>query len=173
MKLTKAIREKFVHDVLVGIPVKHHFNMQDAKSEIINAIEKQLPDEIFKVVKNHQQVIQRTKWYKLDALSYLNSDGYKRTPEIYTINHESCQMVDVTAWVELKKLADAEQEERKTLRDRLLEISASCSTLAKLKVALPELESYMPVEQEVKRNLPIASGTIITDLLQHGLKIPK
>lgn len=172
MKLTKTMREKFVDGVLAGVPIKNHFNINDAKSEIINAIEKQLPDEIFKVVKNHPQVIQRTKRYKLDALSYLNSDGYIRTPEIYTINHESCQMVDVTAWVELKKLADAEQEERKTLRDRLLELSASCSTLAKLKVALPELESYMPVE-EVKRNLPIASGTVITDLLQLGLKIPK
>lgn len=172
MKLTKAIREQFVNDVLAGIPTKHFFNMQDAKSEIINAIEKQLPDEIFKVVKNHPQVIQRTKRYKLDALSYLNSDGYIRTPEIYTINHESCQMVDVTAWVELKKLADAEQDERALLGTRLREISASCSTLAKLKAALPELESYMPVE-EVKRNLPIASGTVITDLLQLGLKIPK
>lgn len=172
MKLTNTMRKQFVDDVLAGIPVKHHFDMRDAKSEIINAIEAKLPSEILKVVKENPQIIIRSKRFKLDELSYLNSDGFKRTPEIYTVQHESCKMIDFTAWVNLKELADIEQEERKVLHARLLEISNSCSTLTKLKVALPELESYMPAEV-VKRDLPVASGTVVTDLLQLGLKIPK
>jgi hypothetical protein len=172
MKLSKTIREKFVSDVLAGIPIKHHFNMQDAKSEIINGIEEQLPLGLLQTVKTYPQVIQRHKYYKLDTLYYINSDGYKRTPEIYVVNHASCEMIDLSKWLLQKKLAESEHEERKVLQKRLTEITASCTTLAKLKLALPELESYMPVE-EVKRNLPIASGTVITDLIQFGLKIPK
>ena len=172
MKLTKAIREKFVYDVLAGIPIKHNFNMQDTKSEIINAIESQLPHDLFQVVKNYPQVIQRGKYYTLHELKYVTSDGYVRAPEIYVVNHESCKMIDTKPWVFKKELADAELNERDVLRKRLTEIANACTTLAKLKVALPELESYMPVE-EVKRNLPVASGTVITDLLQLGLKIPK
>lgn len=169
MKLTKAIREQFVSDVLAGIPVKHHFNINDAMLEIRTLVEDKLPDDVKAFIKNHPNLIKREKRLRFESLI---SNRWGDT-SVYVVDHDDCKVLPVTEYVILQKLNLDEIEERNVLSKRLLEISASCSTLAKLKVALPELESYMPVKQEVKRNLPIASGTVITDLLQLGLKIPK
>jgi hypothetical protein len=75
--------------------------------------------------------------------------------------------------VYVKERYDIEQGERATIRQRISDVTYSCTTLAKLKVALPELESYMPAELEVVKSLPIATGGLITDLLNIGLKVPK
>lgn len=160
MKLTKAIREKFVDDVLAGIPVKHHFNIYDAMLEIRVLVEDKLPDDVKTFAKHHPNLIKREKRLRFESLI---SNRWGDTC-VDVVQHCNCKVLPVTDYVILQKLNIEEQEEREKLRNRLLEISASCSTLTKLKVALPELESYMPVE-EVKRNLPIASGTVITDLL--------
>lgn len=173
MKLTKAMREKFVDDVLAGIPIQHGYDLSEAKEQIRALYESQLPSDILTFAKKYPNLIKRDKYFNLKALAYLSKDRYERQPSVWVIDYENYIEADLSQWVKFKHLADAELEERKSLRNRLLEIANACTTLAKLKVALPELESYMPVEQEVKRNLPVASGTVITDLLQLGLKIAK
>ena len=172
MKLTKAIREEFVDDVMNGIPVKYHFDFADAKSEIINAIEAQLPSDLLKVVREYPNLFLRNKRIELALLGYKNGYGHYLNHAVYVIDHPNCKMINIDKHIDQNDKFETEQDERDALRKRLLEIANSCTTLAKLKVALPELESYMPNE-EVKRNLPVASGTVITDLLQLGLKIPK
>lgn len=172
MKLTKFMREQFVDDVMGGIPVEHRFDIEDAKSEIRSAIEMKLPVDLYRISREYPNLFTRSKSVYLTQFKYTNHYGYESELSVRVIDHENCAEIDVRPWVFKKELADAELNERDVLRKRLTEIANACTTLAKLKVALPELESYMPVE-EVKRNLPVASGTVITDLLQLGLKIPK
>lgn len=172
MKLTKSMREQFVDDVMRGIPVEHHFSIEDAKSEIRSAIEMKLPVALYRTLKEYPNLFRRDKIINLTQFKYTNRYGRESELSVWVIEHDACTEIDVTAWVNLNKLHEEEQNKRNEISKRLYEIVNSCSTLAKLKIALPELETYMPTE-EVKRDLPVASGTVITDLLQLGLKVPK
>lgn len=172
MKLTKAMREEFVASVMSGIPIEHHYNSDDAESEIIKAVEMQLPNDMLNFVKNYPDLVLRNKRMEFKDLKYRNWRDQVCYTSIYVIDHESCKPIDVSQWIEKQQKHDAEKQRRAELQRRLSEITKACTTLAKLKVALPELESYMPTEV-VKRDLPIASGTVITDLMQLGLKVPK
>lgn len=178
MRLTNMHREEFVEDVMAGIPVEHKYNQHDAEIEIARAIEKQLPADVQAFAKKHPNLIQRTHQIKLEALKFERYDSfYKKkvtvTPHVLVINHPDTKLIDLTPWSERKRLFDEEQDRRNELRSRISQIAASCNTLKQLKEALPELESYMPEEELAKRNLPIAAGGVITDLLRAGLKVPK
>lgn len=176
MQLTKAIREDFLDEVMEAIPRKHQYNKDDALQEIRKAIEAQLPREIIDFANAYPHLVRRENYIEVEALNYeYESDrGYLRTatPSVRTFRHDLAKLVDVTHWAMLKEAYDAEEYERKQYRSRLAEIVAACKTLKQLEEALPELKSYMP-EEPVKRNLPIAAGTIVTDLLKAGLKVPK
>ena len=177
MRLSNAIREDFVESVMSGIPVLHKYSKSEAVREIVAAMEEQLPDDIKKFAKCHPNLIKRERNWSLKELKYdwISEGKYARSdyPYAYTIDHESVERIDTTKWVDLKKAADKEKEERKELEERLKQITNSCNSLKQLKEALPEFESYMPEEAETVRNLPVAAGSIVTDLLAAGLKIPK
>lgn len=176
MQLTKAIRDDFLDEVMEAIPRKNHYRREDALEEIRKAVEEQLPREIIDFSKAYPQLTRRDNCIEIEALTfdYECDRGFlrKSTPAIRTFKHELAKLVDVTPWAKLKEAYDAEEYERKQYRSRLGEIVGACRTLKQLEEALPELKSYMPAEPE-KRNLPVAAGTIVTDLLKAGLKVPK
>lgn len=176
MKLTKSMRDEFVDNVMAGIPVQHKFNNGEARLEIARAIEKQLPADVQEFAAKYPDLIKRCEYITLTGLEYDQFDG-KRTrmirPLANVIDHPDAKPIDLTQWIERKRMCDEEQDRRKELRSRITQIAASCGTLAKLRDALPELESYMPAEQIAAKNLPIAAGGVVTDLLNAGLKVPK
>lgn len=176
MNLTKALREEFVDAVMNGIARHHHFELGDAKKAIAKAIEDQLPEDLKAVVAKYPDLFKRDKYIALHELDYIRTDEKGRSRSVYVylyvIDHDDAKPVDLSRWVELKKLADDEEYQRRELRSRITQIAAACTTLKKLKEALPELESYMPAEVE-KRDLPVAAGTVVTDLMAAGLRIPK
>lgn len=177
MNLTNKLRSEFVNDVMKSIPLIHYYNMADAMQEIRIETENRLPSDILTFSKNHPNLLERNLQITVRELSYefVNHRGNSdtRNPYFKTVDHPVNKLpIDYSKWVDKKKRYDDEQNSRLVLADRLNQIASSCSTLAKLKAAFPELESYMPVEV-VKKNLPVASGSIVTDLLNVGLKIPK
>jgi len=173
MKLTNTMRESFIDSVMNGIPVVNKYNTDDTMQEIRLAIESQLPKDILQFANKYPNLIIRKKYFTFVELRYVRNDGTKATPYFYTIDHDDAKRIDILKWVYAKERYDIEQAERATIRQRISDVTYSCTTLAKLKAALPELESYMPAEREVVKNLPIATGGLITDLLNVGLKVPK
>lgn len=174
MKLTNAMREMFVDNVLASIPVVHKFDIETAKLEIRNAMESYVNDQIKAFILVYPRLVSREKYVQLPALKYLNKNECKVTPNIHVIDHISVATdLDMSKWVEQKRLYDEESVKRNSLKTRLLDIAYSCSTLDKLKANLPELEQYMPKEKLPTKNLPISSGSIVTDLLDFGLKLTK
>lgn len=172
MRLTNTMREKFLDDVMNGIPFKNYFNIDDAKSEIIKEIESKLPQDLLLTVKNYPNLICRQKRIEFENFKYVRPNGWERILTVGVVDHENCVPIDINKWKEAYKLYVIEKDERDELSKRLCEIIWSCTTVAKLKLALPELESYMPKEP-ILNQVPIAAGSVITDLLQLGLKIPK
>lgn len=168
MILTKAHRADFLDAVMAGVPIKHPFDISLAKREIRIAIENQLSRDVRYFTERYPDLVKREKYISLDPLK---SGRYLAS--IHVIDRPEASKIDLAPWVKAQDLAEAEQEERGALRARLAEIAASCSTLAKLKAALPELESYMPKELKTNKNLPVAAGSVVTDLLAVGLKVPK
>lgn len=177
MNLTNKLRAEFVNDVMKSIPLVNYYNTADAMQEIRIETESRLPAEILTFSKNYPNLLERSLQITVVELRYEQTD-YRgivntRRPYFNTVDHPvNLLPIDYTKWIDKKKRYDDEQHSRLLLSDRLNQIASSCSTLAKLKVAFPELESYMPLEV-VKKNLPTASGSIVTDLLNVGLKIPK
>lgn len=173
MKLTNALRESFIDSVMNGIPIVNKYNKDDTMQEIRLAIEAQLPEDILEFAIKYPNLVKREKYFSFTELKYVNKDGWINTPSFYTIDHDDVKHIDIYKWVYAKQLHDIEQQDRANIRKRISDVTYSCTTLAKLKVALPELESYMPAEREVVKNLPIATGGLISDLLNVGLKVPK
>ena len=174
MNLNNKLRTDFVDAVLAGIPVVNYYNRENAKQEIRKEIEKQMPADIQAFAKKYPDLIERNKNIRLDLLAYEDARGGRHFPYIRTVDHSSAELIPLDKWVALKTASDKEQaeRERETLHDRLTQIASACTTLAKLKEAMPELISYMPEEVE-KRNLPITTGGLVTELLAAGLSIPK
>ena len=170
MKLTNATRESFIDSVMKGIPVVNKFDIDDTMMKIRGKVEAALPKDILEFATKYPNLIKREKRLRFEIL---NSCGRWNVNTVNVIDHESCVPIGVTDYVILQKRNLDEQIERKVIRQRISDVTYSCTTLAKLKVALPELESYMPAEREVVKNLPIATGGLITDLLNIGLKVPK
>jgi hypothetical protein len=168
MILTKAHRADFLDAVMAGIPIRHPFDIDKAKREIRIAIENQLPRDVRYFIERYPDLVKREKYI---GLSPLKSGQYAAS--IHVIDRPEATKIDLAPWIKAQDLAEAEEVERFELRARLAEIAASCSTLAKLKAALPELESYMPKEAIPSKNLPVAAGSVVTDLLAVGLKVPK
>lgn len=176
-RLTNEMRKSFVQDVLAGIPIKNKYNKDEAKMEIRQHIESALPKAIQDFISIYPNLVKREKHIDLEGLEYKYTDrwGARRTAyvNVYVVDHESIQKPNIKKWIDRKNAHDKEMDERKNLEIRLMDIASSCTTLAKLKDALPELESYMPKEKESVKALPISTGGLVTDMIKKGLKVPK
>jgi len=181
MKLTNIVREKFLDDVMKGIPRKtKKFDLNDAVEEIQKVIESSAPLDVIEFSKKYPSLVERTKLIYLKPFTEIKnykSSGrtrsYSRTPSIYTYNLPNIGDIDLTHWLNQKELSDKEDAERNAIRLRLSGIAYSCTTFSQLKEALPELVSYIPEPPQKTKNLPVLAGNIVTDLLQFGLKVPK
>jgi hypothetical protein len=86
---------------------------------------------------------------------------------IKAVNAKSVELIETQMSAERVFLA-----EKETLKNRINGLLWSATTLEKLRQAAPELSDYLP-EPEAKCTLPaIVVGTLVTDLMAAGLKIP-
>jgi len=167
-RLTNVMRDTFIEQVINGIPVKHPFDLQDVKEQILKRVESNLPVDIKSFAKKYPYLIKRNKnIYLPECLT----GGRYRT--ITTIDHESCKMIDCSEFELQLKNHENENEARAKVRGELYSVAYACTTVEKLKLALPELESYMPKAND--RQLPIAVPTdvVVENLMRAGLKVPK
>lgn len=164
-RLTNLMRDTFIEQVMNGIPVQHPFNIDDVKQKVRILIESKLPQDIKTFSKNYPNLVKREKsFYLSDKL---------RGRSVYVIDHDSCTLPDLKEFEKQKEMHDSEIGRRNEIRNQLYSVTYACTTVEKLKLALPELESYMPKAND--RQLPIAVPTdvVVANLMQAGLKVPK
>lgn len=169
-RLSNLMRDTFIEQVMSGVPVLHPFNIDDVKEKIAKLIEARLPEDIKAFDKKHPGLLMRSKsLYLPESLS----TGRRNCYYVNVVNHEACEMVDCSGFELQKRNHDTEVSQRAEMRSQLYSIAYACNTVEKLKLALPELESYMPKAND--RHLPVATPTdvVVANLMGAGLKIPK
>lgn len=169
MKLTRAMINKFIDNVMADVPRQVKYNHNEVVLEIRNKLEEQLPADILDFMKKHPALIYRTKGINLSK-----EFGKSSYFQLYVVNHESVKPIDVSEYVSTYPKFLAENDTRQAMSARLLELASSCTTLDSLQKLLPELVKYMPEEKvrADKANLPIATGRgVVTDLINSGLKV--
>lgn len=169
-RLTNAMRDTFIEQVMNGIPVNHPFNIEDVKEKVVKLIESRLPDEIKNFARKYPDLVYRKKYLYLPE-SLNRSNG--RQVSVQVLEHENCEMVDCSAFAMQKRNHEDEQQNRALIKSQLYSATYACTTVEKLKTAFPELESYMPKQND--RYLPVATPTdvVVSNLMSAGLKVPK
>lgn len=175
MRLTNDFRRTFVAAVMDSIPRKHRFDSDAIKDELRQASEAGLPQEVRLFAKKYPNLIQRTRLVWLDGVPEGLARSVARIPRsIYVLDHEDVTTPDVSGILARASAYVEEEAFRRELSTRLQEIAASCTTLKALQDALPELVGFMPAEQPgMKKQLPVAAGGLVSELVSAGLAIPK
>ncbi len=160
MKLTNHLRDVFVRRVMDDLPATPDYEDQAGKILTDDCIA-QLPAEV------------RALWLRMDLRQYLDCRGrpyhYRGTGGIRTIFYtafnsdngsgdeprkEAFQKADA-----LLAKAVAAGKSRDELKTKLRQVAYGCTTVAALRLALPEFEKYMP-EKPAKpdRSVPVVTG---------------
>lgn len=174
MRLTNEHRENFVNKVMASIPFKSKWNKDAVIAEIEARFSAIAPQEVKDFAKKYPDLLAReTKC--IDWLRYTRSDDkYRRYG--YAAAFRNQKLGDIKT-DDLKKHWEKHEEEvsgREDMKNRLLDIAKSVTTLAALAATLPELVQFMPAEQAVpKKQLPVAASGIVTELKGMGLKVKK
>lgn len=167
-RLTNSMRDVFIDQVMAGIPVNNPFNFEDVKEQILKRVEDNLPVDIKTFIKKYPYLIRRNK--SLYLPESLTGGRYRA---ITTVDHDSCQMVDCSEFESQLKNHEIEKESRNKVRSELYSVVYACTTVEKLKIALPELESYMPKKNDRQLPISVPTDVVVSNLMQAGLKVPK
>ena len=168
MRLTKDTRSAFVRAVIADVP-KVDYDEQIRKLLLDTAIGL-LPEPVRKI------------WDDPELNSYLRTTYHyfagvsvciPRTTDI----KESFPAEILNAIDDLENKSYKQYEKITELRTKLTTVVNGCSTLKQLKLALPELEKYMPADNQLtlshtNRSLPVVAN-VMGDLIKAGWKYPK
>lgn len=184
MRLTNAMRNDFVQQVMNAIPWKSVLHSKKDSDMFVEHFESNaLPEDVNAFRKKHRHLLAYTHCVRIPDYdrNALTGKNTKRL-DIYLPN---CNTVDqylesekFKSFVEymqsLRNEYNLEVQERETVKTRLQDAVAECTTLEKLKLLLPDLESYFPVyEKPQPKFLPVAADTLASSLIKMGLPIPK
>lgn len=160
MKLTNYVRDAFVRRVMDDLPATPDYEDQAGKILTDDCVA-QLPAEV------------RTLWFRTDLRQYLDCRDrhhhYRGTGGSTTIYYTAFdsnngpgskprEEASARADALLAKAVDADRH-RDELGTRLRQVAYGCTTVAALRLALPEFEKYMP-EKPTKpdRSVPVVTG---------------
>jgi|GEM_PF-4087395 len=164
MRLTAKHKSDFVKAVMSSVPTPATKARADAISDFTKVLERRLPPSILKLSKQYPNVFRRVSGYCPELgehVYHISMDPTAPLPEAKGAD---------TVMMNYRK----ELENLRNLRVRLRDLTVACTTLAQLSAALPELTAYMPkdVAKEPKlKNLPVAAGGVVADLLKAGLPV--
>lgn len=167
MRLTNELRDEFLNKVDKSIRRRHKFD-DSAYTEAVKAlVEEKTPNEVFDFKKKYPRFIGSGTYVKVETPLY-------GTMYFSALTEENYPKVDEKKLAELGKkyeLYNKEQERIKEATRKLRGIAYSCSTLKKLKEALPELVKFMPEETTGQKYLPVSPviGEVVSELLSLGV----
>ena len=159
-RLTKTLREVFVRAVMDDVPQPDEDQCSKEFQELVN---KEMPPEVLAAflkypdwlnpeshcvtwgrAANERSVWLRYKWFSS------SQDDFSTEMKEY-----------------IEKLADI-VENRNKLRAKIKGVAESCTTIAHLKIALPELEKYMPEDTPAPtKQLPVMAN-LMADVIALG-----
>lgn len=173
MRLTNEMRADFADRVMRKIPLRSTTTRDKVLDEIERRIMAQQPADVRKFVKDHPGHVERIS-QRVDWLDYRDHDaghfhyGYVRGFWDTVIN--TIDLSDLkAAWEDHL----AEQQERRTMRARILEQAGGCTTTQQLEVVFPDLKGLIPKPDVVVKSLPVAAKGLTDDLVKLGLEIPQ
>lgn len=168
MRLTNDKRRAFVNAVIADVPKVDY--KEQIRKLLLDAAVEMLPEPIRKI------------WDNPELRHYLGSNY------IYCFNvgvayprNIQCEsdfpIGTIHALDKLKVKADEQVEKIEELKTKLTSLVNGCSTLKQLKLAVPELEKYMPADNQLSlshtnRSLPVVTN-VIADLVKAGWKETK
>ncbi|TXH52276.1 MAG: hypothetical protein E6Q97_16370 [Desulfurellales bacterium] len=160
MKLTNHLRDVFVRRVMVDLPATPDYKDQAGKILTDDCIA-QLPEDV------------RAIWFRTDLRQYLDyrdrpyyrRDALGSTTTYYIAfgcsdgpGSEPCKEACKRADALLAKAVAADKS-RDELKTKLRGVAYGCTTVAALRLALPEFEKYMPEKPaKPERSLPVVTG---------------
>lgn len=174
MRLTNEHRENFVNKVMESIPFKSKWNKEAVIAEIDARLSAVAPQEVKDFSKKYPDLLAReTKC--IDWLHYTRPDDkYRRYGYAAAFRNQKLGDIKTDDLKNHWEKYENEVSERNQMKNRLLDIARSVTTLAALAATLPELVQFMPAEQAVpKKQLPVAASGIVTELKGMGLKVKK
>lgn len=162
MRLTVKHKSDFVKAVMSSVPTPAAKARADAISDYTRVLENRLPPSVLKLSKQYPNVFRRVSGYCPELgehVYHISMDPTAPLPEARGAD---------TVMKNYRK----EQENLLSLRMRLRDLTAACTTLAQLSAAFPDLTAYMPkdaAKESKLKNLPVAAGGIVADLVKAGL----
>ena len=170
MRLTNDKRRAFVNAVIADVPKVDY--KEQIRKLLLDAAVEMLPEPIRKI------------WDNPELRHYLGSNyiycfnvgvgvAYPRN-----IERESDFSIGVLDAVDNLDTLDTNQNEKiEELKTKLTSLVNGCSTLKQLKLAVPELEKYMPADNQLSlshtnRSLPVVTN-VMADLAKAGWKETK
>ncbi len=149
MKLTNDVRRAFVRAVMQDVPLPDYVKLkEEAQRALVAAMDKNVR-ECYKT--NPKALISQ-------YITHLSD----RTGLTLIVGDVKNYREVVTPFLEPDK-------SRKELYEKLAHVSQACTTVNRLKAALPELAKYLPSESEPTKNLP-AVANVVSDLVKLGWK---
>lgn len=167
MRLTNEIRDEFISKVDKSIRRRHPLNQSKYVEAVKALVEASTPKEVLEFKKKYPRFIGSGTYVKVEAPVY-------GTMWFHALTEDDRPQLDPVALAELGKkhaLYLKERDRIKETKNKLRAIVYSCSTLKKLKEALPELVKYMPEETSVQKYLPVSPviGEVVSELLSLGV----
>lgn len=162
MKLTNAIREVFVNDVMKQVPIKNKWDFRQIRDRSLEIAKAYLPEEIKTLIGIYPQFFRHDSVYTRDM-----GGNY-----VYIYAGQNYNEVDFSQLIKEYELHKAEMEVHNQMRKRIMEVANSVTTTNRLKEVLPELARFVPGDekQAATKNLPITANTLFSDLKNLGWK---
>lgn len=160
-RLTKAIRDKFVNDVMADVP---RVDLRQQAQDLVQNFQfEHMPEDVRRVFAN----VTNRKWLKFDRYSVAWLDSYIPICGEYPRGDEINRKLDA-----LRQQQKEENLRVKTLREALSLAAGRVSTLKGLRDKFPELAKYIPKDSEVPAP-ELSDADIVGQLADAGRKADK
>lgn len=176
MKLTHAMRNKFIDDVMARVPMKSP-HTQDSILQTINARLKALwPAGLDEFVCKFPSQVNCTSHY-IGWLSFhekVNGETKCRDAHSRGVNgYNHTSMIDTSDLKALWNERLAELEERAALRSKISQQVFGVTTTQALAALFPDLVGLIPKDPpKGERLMPVAAKGLIDELKASGMKVP-
>lgn len=168
MRLLNEHREAFVNAVMASLPWKHPMSNIKFSEQVEQLAMDALPSEVRALSKKYPGMLSiREISFKYEHAGWTGW-AYIGRPDMVDLSK-----LNLKALIKARFENEEESLQRNQTRAKLMAIASSCTTLSALKLALPDLVSYMPEDVKSSRSTALVDPTLIRGLKKSGLPIPK
>lgn len=179
MKLTQAMREDFISDVMRDVPWRNTITDQKACDECVVRALALVPAEVQRMVRSHPGLMafdsEKMIGFPSHEMSFdmTKGCGAYRPWTVYIPRIVSMSDVGVRDLITAVIARDTESLERHGMKKQIRDVVMSCYTTLQLAEALPELKRYIPEAEEPIKALPVVPIGLMSQLKRAGLLVQK